>query len=311
MEKKAADVSRSHSRSSYIVLVLSLGALACSLVWLVAALVATHRMTRAEGVVVGYEQGERGLRSYQPVISFTTASGESEHVIGSTSSTKAAYDVGQHVRVLYEPTDPLRSAVIDDFEQRWFPIGVVSLLSTVFAAIGVTMYVTERNRFRQVPSKTVARLRSTRNRQNLAISVTPIAIGTAFLVGAAALALHEKRIISSYTRTSGHVLSVQEVEQPYQPRSHLYSAIVAFKTDTGREVRFAQGASSSHMDLYTGDEVGVLYDKKTPDRAMIDSFWEHWGVPAVLFIIGLPFFAVGVYFVATVKLNRGRTRSRA
>ena len=122
--------------------------------------------------------------------------------------------------------------------------------------------------------------------------------------------MRERQIIGSYTRTTGRVVEVQEAEQPYQPRSHMYSAIVAFKTETGKEVTFAQGSSSSHNDLESGDEVNVLYDANTPDRAMIDSFWEHWGLPAILFVIGLPFFAVGVFFVSTVDFSGGRHRKR-
>ncbi|ORC48006.1 hypothetical protein B2G74_23000 [Burkholderia sp. A27] len=299
-----------HSRSTLVILTLSLGVLLFSLCWLVSSLISTHRMTVAEGTVVSYDQGGRSWRSYQPVIVFTTARGEREQITGQTSSTQPAYDTGQTLRVFYDPADPARSAIIDDFGQRWFPIAVVMLLSMVFLAIGAVMFVLERGTVKQAAPLPYSQARRKCGRQNLLICLIPIVIGAGFLLGAAASAMRERQIIGSYTRTTGRVVEVQEAEQPYQPRSHMYSAIVAFKTETGKEVTFAQGSSSSHNDLESGDEVNVLYDANTPDRAMIDSFWEHWGLPAILFVIGLPFFAVGVFFVSTVDFSGGRHRKR-
>jgi hypothetical protein len=267
-------------------------------------------MAVAEGTVVSYDQGGRSWRSYQPVIVFTTAHGDREQITGQTSSTQPAYDIGQTLRVFYDPTDPARSAIIDDFGQRWFPIGVVMLLSVVFSAIGAVMFAIERGKVKQATPLSYSQARRKRGRQNLLVCLIAIVIGAGFLLGAAASAMRERQIIASYTRTIGKVVEVQEAERPYQPRSHMYSAIVAFKTETGKEVTFAQGSSSSHNDLGGGDEVSVLYDANTPDRAMIDSFWEHWGLPAILFAIGLPFFAVGVFFISTVDFSGGRHSKR-
>jgi hypothetical protein len=299
-----------HSRSTLVILTLSLGALFFSLFWLVSSLMATHRMAVAEGTVVSYDQGGRSWRSYQPVIVFTTAHGDREQITGQTSSTQPAYDIGQTLRVFYDPTDPARSAIIDDFGQRWFPISVVMLLSVVFSAIGAVMFAIERGKVKQATPLSYSQARRKRGRQNLLVCLIAIVIGAGFLLGAAASAMRERQIIASYTRTIGKVVEVQEAERPYQPRSHMYSAIVAFKTETGKEVTFAQGSSSSHNDLGGGDEVSVLYDANTPDRAMIDSFWEHWGLPAILFAIGLPFFAVGVFFISTVDFSGGRHSKR-
>jgi len=299
-----------HSRSTLVILTLSLGVLLFSLCWLVSSLISTHRVTVAEGTVVSYYLGGRSWRSYQPVIVFTTARGERKQITGQTSSTQPAYDTGQTLRVFYDPADPARSAIIDDFGQRWFPLAVVMLLSMVFLAIGAVMFVLERGTVKQAAPLPYSQARRKCGRQNLLICLIPIVIGAGFLLGAAASAMRERQIIGSYTRTTGRVVEVQEAERPYQPRSHMYSAIVAFKTETGKEVTFAQGSSSSHNDLESGDEVNVLYDANTPDRAMIDSFWEHWGLPAILFVIGLPFFAVGVFFVSTVDFSGGRHRKR-
>ncbi|CAE6792205.1 DUF3592 domain-containing protein [Paraburkholderia nemoris] len=298
-----------HSRSTLVILTLSLGALLFSLCWLVSSLISTHRMMVAKGTVVSYNEGGRSWRSYQPVIVFTTARGEREQITGQTSSRQPAYDIGQTLRVFYDPADPAHSAIIDDFGQRWFPIAVVMLLSMVFLTIGTVMFVLERGTDKQAVPLPYSQARRKRGRQNLLICLIPIVIGAGFLLGAAACAMRERQIIGSYTRTTGRVVEVQEAERPYQPRSHMHSAIVAFKTETGKEVTFAQGATS-HNDLESGDEVNVLYDANTPDRAMIDSFWEHWGLPAILFVIGLPFFAVGVFFVSTVDFSGGRHRKR-
>jgi hypothetical protein len=43
---------------------------------------------------------------------------------------------------------------------------------------------------------------------------------------------------------------------------------------------------------------------------MIDSFWEHWGLTAILLVIGIPFLAIGVFFLSTVSFG-GKGRKRA
>jgi hypothetical protein len=305
-----SSVPSSLSKSTLFVLAIGLGALTFALIWMTYSLVATHGMTRVEGTVVRFDQGGRAWRSYQPVVAFTTVDGRHEEVTGGTSSTQPAYDIGQPVRIFYDPSEPGRSVIIDDFGQRWFPIAVVAVLGAVFSGIGFAFYKTDRPNVQPRTELSHAQRKRKRNQQILLVCLIPIVIGAAFLLGSAASAMHERRIIASFSHAQGHVVNLVENEPHYQPHSYLYSAVVVFKTDTGRQITFVQGSSSRHNDLREGEVVDVLYDEDTPERAMIDSFWEHWGLAAILFAIGLPFFAAGVFFVSTIDFN-GRSRKRA
>lgn len=89
----------------------------------------------------------------------------------------------------------------------------------------------------------------------------------------------------------------------------MYSAIVTFRTDTGRTVTFAQGASSSDT-LNPGGTVRVLYDPRNPDRAVVRSVGEQWGAILILRTIGLPFVAVGVGFGGCAALDAWRYRRK-
>jgi hypothetical protein len=297
------------SKSTLSVLILGVGLLVAALTWTGSSVVATRSMTTADGTVVRFDHGNRSLRSYQPVIAFMTPGGRREELAAGTSLTQPAYDIGQAVRIYYDPTRPERPAIIDDFGQRWFPIAVLALLGCVFSGVGVLFYLGDRPRISSLATPSYAERKRKRNRQNLMVSLIPIVVGAAFLLCAARSFMHEREMIRGFNRAKGHVVSVLENEQPYKPRSFLYSAVVVFKTNTGQQITFAQGSSSSHNDLREGEEVDVLYDEGTPERAVIDSFWEHWGLTAILIAIGLPFFAVGVFFVGTIDFAR-RPRKR-
>ena len=66
---------------------------------------------------------------YAPVFTFQDAKGASHTVTSDTGSGKPAYEVGQPIRVLYDPADP-QQARIDAFSELWlFPVA--------FSGIGV------------------------------------------------------------------------------------------------------------------------------------------------------------------------------
>jgi hypothetical protein len=286
---------------------------AMTLLWSGSLLRATQNMTSADGAVVRFDDNGH-LRSYRPVIRFTNALGEQREAVGPTSSSQPDYDIGQHVHIFYDAADPQRAVVIDDFEQRWFPVVVMAVLSIAWCAIAGGVYIAERRAVLRGASSQVARPVGQRkrqlDRQAVLITVIPIVIGAGLILGAGASLLHERHVIQRFSRARGEVVDIKRNRVPYKPTTNLRSAVVVFKTDTGREIAFAQGSSTSHSGYQEGDTVDVLYDPTTPERAMIDSFWDHWGVAIILFVIGLPFFAIGVFFAMTVDFHRGRSRAR-
>lgn len=283
--------------------------LALTLFWIGSMLHSTWNMASAEGTVVRFEDNGQ-LRSYRPVIRFMSASGEQREVTGSTSSSHPDYDIGQQVRIFYDEMDTHRRAIIDDFEQRWFPVLVACVLSLTWTVISGGVYLTERRAVFRATSPPVARTIHQRKRQldRLAILVTviPVVLGIGFLLGAGASLVHELHKTQRFSRAKGEVVDIKQNRTTYNQNAHIYSAVVVFKTNTGREITFAQDSSSSHIGYQDGEVVDVLYDRNTPERAMIDSFWDHWGLAIILFAIGFPFFAIGVFFALTVDFRRGR-----
>jgi hypothetical protein len=283
--------------------------LALTLFWIGSTLRATRNMASAEGIVVRFEDNGQ-LRSYRPVIRFTSARGDQREVTANTSSSQPDYDIGQRVRIFYDESDINQHAVVDDFEQRWFPVLVASVLSLTWCAIAAGVYFTERRAVLRATSLPVARTIRQRKKQldrlSILVTVIPVVLGSGFLLGAGASLVHELHKTQAFGRAKGEVVDIKQNRTTYNQNARIYSAVVVFKTDTGREIIFAQGSSTSHIGYEEGDVVDVLYDRNTPERAMIDSFWEHWGLAIILFAIGFPFFAIGVFFALTVDFRRGR-----
>ncbi|UEP34692.1 DUF3592 domain-containing protein [Burkholderia ambifaria] len=261
---------------------------------------AAGHLVRAPGTVVRIVQDSDAMRAYRPIVAYLANDGRRREVAGNTASMVPAYDIGESVDVLVDPDHPNRPALIDDFAQRWFPVAVPALLALASLAIGSLLYVNER-RSRQADAFSAPADRKTiRRRWNIAIVLIPIAIGTGFLAGAGAAGLRQWQIDRHYARSTGHVVEIAETAHSPPARTSLYSVSIAFKTDSGRQVTFAQGSASSNPGLYEGEIVDVLYDPVTPERAVVDRFWDRWALTAILFAIGAPFLVAGLFIAGTL-----------
>ncbi|KHK60890.1 hypothetical protein PI86_01665 [Burkholderia sp. A9] len=287
-------------RDAFVALALGVALLVLSAVFAVTASGVADDLVRAPGTVVRIVQDSDAMRAYRPIVAYLGNDGRRREVAGNTASTTPAYDIGQNVDVLLDPAHPDRPALIDDFTQRWFPIAVPALLAVVSLTIGGLLHVNERrNRHDDALSSPAAR-KPVGRRWNIAIVLILIAIGTGFLAGAGAAGLRQWQLARHYTHSTGHVVEIAETAHSPGARTSLYSAIVAFTTDSGRRVTFAQGSASSHPGLYEGEIVNVLYDPVTPERAVIDRFWDRWGLTAILLAIGAPFLAAGLFVAGTL-----------
>ncbi|MCA8238516.1 DUF3592 domain-containing protein [Burkholderia cenocepacia] len=258
------------------------------------------RLVRAPGTVVRIVQDSDAMRAYRPIVAYLANDGQRREVAGNTASTVPAYDIGENVDVLIDPDHPERPALIDDFTQRWFPVAVPALLAVASFAIGGLLMASERRRRQSDPAPRRVARKPARRRWDVAIVLIPIAIGTGFLAGAGAAGLRQWQIVHHYARSTGHVVEIAKNGRSSRSRTALYSAVVAFTTDSGRLITFAQGSASSHPGLHEGDAVNVLYDPVTPERALVDRFWDRWGLTAILFAIGAPFLAAGLFVAATL-----------
>ncbi|WP_322026965.1 DUF3592 domain-containing protein [Burkholderia sp. BCC1977] len=287
-------------KDALVALALGVALLVVAAMLAVTASHAAGDLVRAPGTVVRIVQDSDAMRAYRPIVAYLANDGRRREVAGNTASVVPAYDIGESVDVLVDPAHPNRPALIDDFTQRWFPVAVPALLAVASLAIASLLYAHERRGRQADPLSAPAARTTARRRWNIAIALIPIAIGTGFLAGAGAAGLRQWQIARHYAHSTGHVVEIAETARSSRTRTSLYSVSVAFTTDSGRPVTFAQGSASSHPGLFEGEVVNVLYDPVTPERAVIDRFWDRWGLTAILFAIGAPFLIAGLFVVGAL-----------
>lgn len=97
----------------------------------------------ADGVVIALEErwsSADGDSTYFPRVAFETQDRRRFEFTGDTGSQPAAFDVGEPVRVLFDPARP-EMARIDSFFQLWLLPLILGGLGTVFSAFGLAATV--------------------------------------------------------------------------------------------------------------------------------------------------------------------------
>jgi hypothetical protein len=93
----------------------------------------------AAGVVIALEErwsSSDGDYTYYPRVAFETEDRRRFEFTGDTGSRPAAFDIGEPVRVLFDPARP-EAARIDSFFQLWLLPLILGGLGTVFSAFGL------------------------------------------------------------------------------------------------------------------------------------------------------------------------------
>jgi hypothetical protein len=97
----------------------------CAVVYSVVSIVQTgafiRRSSEVDGEVIRLEQSKSRDRygyTYAPVFSFTSIDGLTHTVTSDVGSSPAGFDVGDSVRVRYDPANP-QTARIHSFFQTW------------------------------------------------------------------------------------------------------------------------------------------------------------------------------------------------
>ncbi|MFN4147700.1 MAG: DUF3592 domain-containing protein [Runella sp.] len=73
-----------------------------------------------------------------------------------------------------------------------------------------------------------------------------------------------------------------------------YHPLVEFQTPDGQIHSFRSETGSNPAAYEVGERVEVKYDPRNPSQAKLNSFWDLWGLLAVLAGFGMIFFMVGV-----------------
>jgi hypothetical protein len=100
------------------------------------------RSVVADGVVSELESSSssKGGRTYYPVVQYNDSQGREQTFVSNIGSKPASYEVGEPVKVRYEPEKP-STAIIVGFWEMWGVITITGGLGILFLAIGAgTLY---------------------------------------------------------------------------------------------------------------------------------------------------------------------------
>ncbi len=93
-----------------------------------------HDSTTANGIVVRLNAG-----GSHPQIEFTLVSGQK--ISYPQGGLIFGYKPGDHLRVLYNPNNPMQTACIDSFGALWFSSLFLSTIGIAFSSIGFLLVV--------------------------------------------------------------------------------------------------------------------------------------------------------------------------
>jgi hypothetical protein len=134
-----------------------------------------------------------------------------------------------------------------------------------------------------------------------------IGVGCLALVVALATSLHTWHFTRVAQRTSGTVIEMRE-DTDKDSGSVSYAPTFRFQDATGAEHTVASSFFSAPPEFRVGDRVGVLYRAGSPKAARIDSYWQVWGLPSLLGIIGSIELPIGLVILFWPKIT-ARLRS--
>lgn len=174
---------------------------------------------------------------------------------------------------------------------------LVALLHVLVVVWVVFIYVTRRlNKKRNL------------NRPGTPASTVFLIVGPVLLIAAMIAGLYTWSFSRNAVQAAGTVIEMRESKDS-ESGGISYSPTFQFQDTSGVQHTVASHIYSSPPEFQVGDKVTVLYRTENPDGAVIDTFWQLWGLPAVLSLIGIIFLFVGLITKFWPKLSfwlRGR-----
>jgi hypothetical protein len=117
-----------------------------------------------------------------------------------------------------------------------------------------------------------------------------IVLGLFVWAGMALLALaavSTLRTIDFLRHSEGAVGAVDRMERVVRKSTRgtpqiTYAPVFSFITAHDREITVTSRSSSNPPEFHAGEEVPVLYDRRNPENARINTFGQIWGVEIML-----------------------------
>lgn len=145
--------------------------------------------------------------------------------------------------------------------------------------------------------------------QRPTIAKLVIGLGCAAMVGALAATLHTWHFTRVAHRTDGAVIEMR-TQTDKDSGSVSYAPTFRFQDASGIQHTVSSSFYSSPPEFHVGDAVTVLYRSDDPQTARIDSYWQVWGLPSLLGIIGsiqLPVGLIVLFWPRITARFRGQT----
>jgi hypothetical protein len=145
--------------------------------------------------------------------------------------------------------------------------------------------------------------------QRPTIAKLVIGLGCVALVGALATALHTWHFTRDAQRAGGAVIEMRQ-QTDKDSGSVSYAPTFRFQDASGTQRTVSSPFYSSPSEFHVGDSVTVLYRSDDPEAARIDTYWQVWGLPSLLGIIGsiqLPVGLIVLFWPRITSRFRGPT----
>lgn len=121
-----------------------------------------------------------------------------------------------------------------------------------------------------------------------------------FGLGFSAIAVYclvdSRNFLNNAARAQGTVVAVEKL----YGHPDVLLPVVAFRTANGGRMTFVN--KSPHSRFPVGSRVDVLYDRRDPTNARIDTLVERWGLSFLFGVMGIGFLALGT--TVLIKMPR-------
>lgn len=127
-------------------------------------------------------------------------------------------------------------------------------------------------------------------------------IGLSLLMGALLMIWRTQAFIDRALKAQGTV--VRLVESRSDKGSTLYAPVVQFVTELDQQIEITSSSSTNPPSYTVGESVTVLYLSEDPHDASLTKFFDLWGGPMIVGILGGVFGSIGGGFFLFGWLRR-------
>jgi len=123
------------------------------------------------------------------------------------------------------------------------------------------------------------------------------------LIAAPVISFHTWQFTRTAKRTNGTVIEMRAQADKDSGGGAAYAPTFRFQDARGSQHTVSSSIYSAPPEFRVGESVMVLYASGDPQSARIDSYWQVWGLPSLLGILGSFDLLVGVIVLNWPKIT--------